>query len=69
MDILAPERNFTYRPLAVGEPFDRARAVQADLRAIAAERGFGLIRDVVGRVDAEPSRCSPRVDRPSSTTR
>ena len=56
VDVLAPERHFTYRPLAVGEPFDRSRTVQADLRAIASERGFGLIRDVVGRVDTDTNR-------------
>ena len=53
VDVIAPERHFTYRPLSVGEPFDRARTVQAELRQIAEDRGFGLIRDAVARVDAE----------------
>ena len=52
VDLVAPERHFVYRPLSVGEPFDRARTVQAELREIAEERGFGLIRDAVARVDA-----------------
>jgi sulfide:quinone oxidoreductase len=52
IDLLAPERHFTYRPLSVGEPFGRARTLQAELRTIATERGFGLIRDAVARVDA-----------------
>lgn len=53
VDLLAPDRHFTYRPLAVGEPFGRRRTMQAELREIAAERGFGLIRDAIERVDPD----------------
>ena len=53
VDLLAPERHFIYRPLSVGEPFDRARTVQAELGEIAEDRGFGLVRDAVARVDAD----------------
>jgi sulfide:quinone oxidoreductase len=52
IDLVAPERCFTYRPLSVGEPFGRGATVQAELRDIAAERGFGLVRDAVSRLDA-----------------
>jgi sulfide:quinone oxidoreductase len=52
IDMVAPERCFTYRPLSVGEPFGRGATVQAELREIAAERGFGLIRDAISGLDA-----------------
>ena len=51
VDVLAPERCFTYRPLAVKEPFGPAGTVQAQLREIAAEGGFGLIRDALESVN------------------
>lgn len=53
IDLIAPERHFTYRPLSVGEPFGRARTVQAELREIAEDRGFGLIRDALAAVRAD----------------
>src|SRR5680860_8246 len=56
VDVLAPERCFTYRPLAVNEPFGRAGTVQAQLREIAADRGLGLIRDALESVDAVAKR-------------
>jgi sulfide:quinone oxidoreductase len=49
--MLAPERHFTYRPLAVGEPFGRSRTVQVELSRVAEERGFELIRDALDRID------------------
>jgi sulfide:quinone oxidoreductase len=56
VDVMAPERCFTYRPLSVNEPFGEAGTVQAQLRDIAAERGFGLIRDALESVDAAGKR-------------
>ena len=56
VDVLAPERCFTCRPLAVNEPFGRAGTVQAPLREIAADHGFGLIRDALESVDAVAKR-------------
>src|SRR3982751_1760557 len=54
--VLAPERHFTYRPLSVGQPFGRSRTVQVELAAIAAERGFTLVRDALDRVEPEAHR-------------
>ena len=53
--MLAPQRHFSYRPLAVNEPFDRGRSVQIELAAIAAEQGFEIVRDTLDSVDAEAS--------------
>ncbi|MEA2293458.1 MAG: sulfide:quinone oxidoreductase [Solirubrobacteraceae bacterium] len=52
LSMLAPERHFTYRPLAAGAPFARATPARVELAAIARDRGFELTRDAVDRVDA-----------------
>jgi sulfide:quinone oxidoreductase len=52
IEMLAPERHFTYRPLAVGAPFMRATPARVELAGIARDRGFRLTRDAVDRVDA-----------------
>jgi len=51
IEMLAPERHFTYRPLAAGAPFLRATPARVELAGIARDRGFRLTRDVVDRVD------------------
>ena len=51
--LLAPERHFTYRPLWVGEPFAAGQAVRFELAAVAAERGFELVRDAIDSVDPD----------------
>jgi sulfide:quinone oxidoreductase len=51
--LLAPDRHFTYRPLAVGEPFGLGATAKYELWAIAKDRGFMLIRDALDRVDAD----------------
>jgi sulfide:quinone oxidoreductase len=51
--MLAPQRHFVYRPLAVNEPFGRAGTVQVELAAIAEERGFELVRDTLDSVDPD----------------
>src|SRR5687768_4742363 len=51
--MLAPQRHFIYRPLAVNEPFGRAGTVQVELAAIAHERGFELVRDTLDSVDPD----------------
>jgi sulfide:quinone oxidoreductase len=48
--LLAPERQFVYRPLAVGEPFGLGEAARYELSDVAAERGFSLVRDVLDTV-------------------
>src|SRR5215213_6356134 len=54
VELLAPERHFTYRPLAVAEPF-RAEVGGArfPLAAIAADRGVALHHDALARVLAD----------------
>lgn len=50
IELLAPERHFTYRPLAVAESF-RADSVQRlPLAAIAQDRGVTLHRDAIARL-------------------
>jgi sulfide:quinone oxidoreductase len=49
--LLAPEREFTYRPLSVAEPFGFGHAVRFSLPRLAADRGFGFVEDAVALVD------------------
>jgi len=49
-ELLAPERHFTYRPLAVTEPFGGARVQRFPLEAIGADRGVEIHRDALARV-------------------
>jgi sulfide:quinone oxidoreductase len=51
IEMLAPERHFTYRPLAAGAPFRRCTPARVELAGIARDRGFRLTRDAVDRVD------------------
>jgi sulfide:quinone oxidoreductase len=50
--IVSPTREFVYRPVTVAEAFDRAEARTYDLTEILADQGGGLIRDMLGAVDA-----------------
>jgi len=52
IEMLAPERHFVRRPLAVGAPFQPIRPIRAELSGIAHDRGFDLRRDALERVDA-----------------
>lgn len=52
--MLAPERHFTYNPLAFGVPLPRYAPARLELASIARDLGFHLIRDAVERVDVEP---------------
>jgi sulfide:quinone oxidoreductase len=51
IEMLAPERHFTYRPLAGDAPFERCTPARVELAGIARDRGFRLTRDAVDRVD------------------
>src|SRR3954451_25301673 len=51
--LLTPEREFVYRPMAVGEPFARGRARRHSLDEIARDLGADLVAGRVGGVDAE----------------
>jgi len=49
--LLTPEEQFTYRPMAVGEPFARGRAQHHRLGAIARQLGVELIQGALASVD------------------
>jgi sulfide:quinone oxidoreductase len=53
VELLAPDRHFTHRPLSVAEPFRTERPERIPLAAIAADRGARLHRDAVARVDSD----------------
>jgi sulfide:quinone oxidoreductase len=50
IELLAPSRHFTYRPLAVAEPFNNGSVQRIPLAAFAADRGVRLHRDALARV-------------------
>jgi sulfide:quinone oxidoreductase len=52
IELLAPERHFTYRSLLVGAAFQRTAPSRVELTAVAADRGFHVTRDALDRVDA-----------------
>jgi sulfide:quinone oxidoreductase len=52
IEMLAPERHFTDRRLAVGTPFQPITPIRVELSAIARDCGFNLTRDALDRVDA-----------------
>jgi len=54
--LLTPEPDFTYRPLAVGEPFGLGRARRYDLRRICQEHGAALTAGALESVDAAGHR-------------
>jgi sulfide:quinone oxidoreductase len=58
--MLAPERHFTYRPLAVGEPFGLGATARFELSAIAKDRGFAVIHDALACIEAEHRRVLTR---------
>ena len=49
IELLAPERHFTYRPLAVAEPFMSGRVQRFPLSAIGSDRGVRVHRDALAR--------------------
>jgi sulfide:quinone oxidoreductase len=54
--LLAPDRHFTYRPLSVGEPFGLGHPTRYELEAIAADRGFAVMRDTLAAVEPDAHR-------------
>jgi sulfide:quinone oxidoreductase len=50
LTVLAPEREFVYRALTVGEPFGLGPATRYELAAIARDRGFDLVGGVLAEV-------------------
>jgi sulfide:quinone oxidoreductase len=53
VELLAPDPDFTYRPLSVAEPFGRAATRRVPLAVLAAEHGARYRRDGLARVDAQ----------------
>lgn len=51
--VLAPDREFVYRPMTVREPFAYARAARYELAPIVARAGAALVPGKLGRVDVE----------------
>jgi sulfide:quinone oxidoreductase len=51
VELLAPEREFVYRPLAVAEPFKLAHPARVDLAELAAGHGARYRRDALTGVD------------------
>jgi sulfide:quinone oxidoreductase len=51
--MLAPARHFTYRPLAVAEPFGKGRTVPVEVARVAADLGVELVRDALDAVQPE----------------
>jgi sulfide:quinone oxidoreductase len=58
--LLAPEREFRYRPMAVAEPFTIAHARHVDLAAIAADFGAALVRGSLAAVEPGDQRVVTR---------
>lgn len=53
VDLLAPERDFVYRPLAVAEPFGRGTPGRVKLAEVAAAHGADHLVDALVSVDPE----------------
>jgi sulfide:quinone oxidoreductase len=53
--LLTPEREFTYRPMAVAVPFARGHMQRVELADVARHAGAELIRGAVAEVDADAS--------------
>jgi sulfide:quinone oxidoreductase len=51
--VLSADEDFVYRPLSVGEPFNRSNAEHYDLAELVSEAGAELVRGTVTAVDTE----------------
>lgn len=58
--LLAPDRHFHYRPMAVAEPFTIAHARQIELTALAAEFGAEVLTGAIVAVEPEARRVVTR---------
>ena len=56
MELLTPADEFVFRPLMVGEPFDRTEARRVPLRDLLAGRPVRHVRDGLAAVDAAAGR-------------
>jgi sulfide:quinone oxidoreductase len=53
IELLSPQRDFVYRPLAVAEPFGHGRPHRFDLARLIAERGASYVPDALVAVDTD----------------
>ena len=53
LTVLAPDREFLYRPVTVAEAFDRGEARTYDLSEIVDDHGAQIVRGSLARVDAD----------------
>ncbi len=63
VELLSPEREFVYRPLAVAEPFGLAHPARVDLAGLAASHGARYRQDSVASVEAARRRLHTRSGR------
>jgi sulfide:quinone oxidoreductase len=61
LTLLAPERQFTYRPMAVGVPFARGHMQRHDLADVARATGAEFVRGALAAVDV-PARSAVLTD-------
>jgi sulfide:quinone oxidoreductase len=54
--VVSDGAEFVYRPLAIGEPFNRSHAAHMPLRELVAEAGAEMVTDTVVHVDANARR-------------
>jgi sulfide:quinone oxidoreductase len=54
--LVAPDRDFVYRPLSVAEPFCLGHATHHSLRAIARDFGADVVTGALAEIDANDSR-------------
>lgn len=64
LTLVAPEPDFSYRPLAVGEPFARGRAHHVPLAKVAEDAGAELVLDTLVAVDDAAREAHLKVGRP-----
>lgn len=53
IELVSPQRDFVYRPLAVAEPFGLGRAHRFDLAELVTERGARYVPDALAAVDPD----------------
>ena len=69
MELLTPADEFVFRPLLVGEPFDRTEARRVALRELLAGRPVRHVRDGLAAVDAAARRVRTRAGPIAAMTR
>jgi NADH dehydrogenase, FAD-containing subunit len=68
VELIAPEPDFTYRPLAVAEPFQAGEVRRFPLDRLAHDAGAELRNGTLVGVDAEAKRACSGMANPSNTT-